>query len=136
MLRSGRSAAEAAAHGVCPVPRVGASCGGVDGLPVRTDAVEVYGQLIHNDLHSSPGNRGRARVRLTKPNANGSGRSPKRKLRSRKSKGFDHDTGAAKQQHLGPTTSIPGPPTMGSGMPALTKNKDDNNGKRPSMSHE
>ena len=83
MLRSGRSAAEVAAHGVCPVPRVGASCVGVDGLPVRTDAVEVYGQLIHNDIYSCPGNRRRARVHLTKPNANGSSRSPKRKLRSR-----------------------------------------------------
>ena len=59
--------------------------GGLTGSPsVQIKrAVEVYGQLIYNDLHSSPGNRGRARVRLTKPIANGSGRSAKRKLSSR-----------------------------------------------------
>ena len=37
MLRSGRPADDAAAHGVCPAPRVGASCVGVHGPSARED---------------------------------------------------------------------------------------------------
>ena len=69
MLRSGRPADDAAAHGVCPVPRVGASCVGVHGPSVRTDKTLVYihGQLIHYDIQGSPRCRGRGRVHITKP---------------------------------------------------------------------
>ena len=42
MLRSGRPADDAAAHGVCPVPRVGASCVGVHGPSARADKTLVF----------------------------------------------------------------------------------------------